>query len=208
MSRPSWRLVGLVATGALLVASCSASPAAVTHPNKGHVTHPSAIGSKNAKSKKPKSLPGTYENGSSITGNSGPGVVGSGTPGVANTAGGVVNTAGGVVNMTAGSTTTLPGTPTTEPQIRITKTGRVLHRHLTPVIQTFRPQSSPVGATVIIVGKRLRHATTVAFDGIPATITSNSSTRIKAIVPSGATSGPISVITASGSATVSGYVVT
>lgn len=197
MSRPSWRLVGLVATGALVVASCSATPAAVTHPKKAHVTHPSAIGSK--KAKKPRSIAGTYANGSSITGNSGSGVVASGTSGVQNTAGGVINMTG---------STTLPGTAPTEPQYRVTKTGRVLHRHLTPVIQTFRPESSPVGGTVVIVGKRLRHATAVAFDGIPATITSNTSTRIKAVVPSGATSGPISVITANGSATVSGYVVT
>jgi hypothetical protein len=71
----------------------------------------------------------------------------------------------------------------------------------------FRPVSSPVGGTVMIVGKRLSHATAVAFDGIQATITSNSSTRIRAVVPTGATSGPICVVTDSGSATVSGFVV-
>src|ERR1019366_10350594 len=99
-------------------------------------------------------------------------------------------------------TTGVPGVTT--PQYRVSKTGRVLHGHLVPAISKFRPVSSPVGSTVVIVGKRLSHATAVAFDGIQATITSNSSTRIRAVVPAGATSGSISVITTSGSATVSG----
>jgi hypothetical protein len=202
MRRPSWRLVASLVTAALLAASCSASPAAVKHPKKTPVSHASAL-HKNAPHKnknKVKSITGIYSNGLPITGNSGPGSAVAGASGTA-------NTAGGVVNMDA-TTTTLPGSPATQPQVRITKTGRVLHRHLIPVISKFRPLASPVGATVIIMGKRLRGATAVAFDGIRATITSNTSTRIKAVVPAGATSGPISVVTAAGSTTVQGYVVT
>ena len=100
-----------------------------------------------------------------------------------------------------------PGSATSRRRSGSPRTGRVLHRHLAPTISKFRPQSSLVGATVVIFGKRLSNATSVAFDGIPATITSNSSTRIRAVVPIGATTGPISVVTVGGSATVSGFVV-
>jgi len=60
---------------------------------------------------------------------------------------------------------------------------------------------------VIIYGKRLGHATVVSFDGLPATITFNSNGRIRAVVPTGATSGPISVVTTGGTATVAGFLV-
>ena len=61
---------------------------------------------------------------------------------------------------------------------------------------------------MIIVGKRLQHATAVGFDGLKGVISSNTATKIRAVVPAGATNGPISVVTASGSATVPGFVVT
>jgi hypothetical protein len=48
----------------------------------------------------------------------------------------------------------------------------------------------------------------VSFDGIQGAIKTNGSTRIKAVVPAGATSGPITVVTPYGSATVYGFVVT
>jgi hypothetical protein len=77
-----------------------------------------------------------------------------------------------------------------------------------PAIARFRPISSVNGGTVIIMGRRLAHATAVTFDGIQATISANGSTKIKAVVPPGATSGPITVVTPYGSATVYGFVVT
>jgi hypothetical protein len=77
-----------------------------------------------------------------------------------------------------------------------------------PVIAKFRPISSPIGGTVVIVGKRLGHATQVSIDGLLATIQADGTTKIKAVVPQGATSGPITVTTPYGSTTVSGFVVT
>jgi hypothetical protein len=68
--------------------------------------------------------------------------------------------------------------------------------------------SSPVGGIVTIVGRRLAHATVVSIDGIQATVKGNSSAKIRAVVPAGATSGPITVVTPYGSATVYGFVVT
>ena len=90
----------------------------------------------------------------------------------------------------------------------VTKTGLIRKRHLAPVIAKFRPLSSPVGGTVIITGKRLQHATAVSFDGLKGVISSNTSTKIRVVVPAGATNGPISVVTASGYATVPGFVIT
>jgi hypothetical protein len=216
MRRPIWRVVALVATSAVLAASCSTSTSAVKQPKKPHVSHSTAHRTKAHKS---KTVLGVYGNGGSITGNTGAGTntgQGLALPGTLATPGGNSPTAAGGTTTTtvAGSisdiaamtgTTGVPGVTT--PQFRVSKTGRVLHRHLVPAISKFRPVSSPVGSTVEIVGKRLSHATAVAFDGIQATITSNSSTRIRAVVPAGATSGPISVVTTSGSATVSGFVV-
>ncbi len=214
MRRPTWRLVALVATSAVLAASCSASPAAVKAPKKASVTHPAA----HHKAHKPKVIVGVFGNGASITGNTGAGTnTGQGlalpgtldTPGAKSTAGdgkGTTTTISPSIAAIAGMTgTTAP--PGATPQYRITKTGRVLRRHLAPAISKFRPLSSPTGAVVVIFGKRLSHATAVAFDGIPATITSNTSTHIRAVVPAGATSGPISVVTDAGSVTVSGFVV-
>jgi hypothetical protein len=211
MRRPTWRLVALVATSAVVAASCSASPAAVKAPKKSSVTH---AATHRHKAHKPKAIAGVFGNGASITGDTGAGTnTGQGlalpgtlaTPGATSTtgAGGVTTTISPSVAAIAGmtGTTAVPGA------YRVTKTGRVLHRHLAPAIAKFRPVSSPTGAIVVIFGKRLSHATAVAFDGIPATITSNTSTRIRAVVPAGATSGPISVVTDTGSATVSGFVV-
>jgi hypothetical protein len=200
MRRPIWRLVALVAVSAVLAASCSTSTSAVKHPKKQHVSHSTAP---RTKAHKAKTITGVYGNGSSITGNTGVGT----STGQGLTLPGTLATPGAKSTTAAGGTTTTGVPGVTTPQVRVTKTGRVLHRHLVPAISKFRPVSSSVGGTVMIVGKRLSHAITVAFDGIRATITSNTSTRIRAVVPAGATSGPISVVTTSGSATVSGFVV-
>ncbi len=205
MRRPSWRLGALITATALLGAACSTSPSAVKHTptTKATVAHPVTAPKKNAK--KPTYVAGTYSNGSSVTGNTGSAITlpGGGTiPGV-----GTTTIAGATTTTTGSGTTTTGVTSTRTPQFVVTKTGRIRHRHTSPVIAKFRPPSSPVGGTVTIVGKRLSHATAVTFDGLQGTITSNSSTRIRAVVPAGATSGPISVVTSDGSATTRGFVV-
>jgi hypothetical protein len=58
-----------------------------------------------------------------------------------------------------------------------------------------------VGTTVTITGTNLTGATSVKFNGVSATITSNTATQIVTKVPTGATTGPITVTTPSGTAT-------
>lgn len=68
----------------------------------------------------------------------------------------------------------------------------------------FTPDSGPVGATVTIFGTGFRSTLSqnvVSFNGATAALTTASTTQIVAQVPSGATSGPISVTTPAGSAT-------
>ena len=61
------------------------------------------------------------------------------------------------------------------------------------------PASSPVGSTVIISGVNLTGISTVKFNGISASFTSVSSTRINAVVPAGASNGFISLTDGCGS---------
>ncbi len=60
-----------------------------------------------------------------------------------------------------------------------------------------------VATTVTVRGTDLAHASEVAFNGTPADIVSDTSSKIVTNVPDGATSGPISVTTPRGTATSS-----
>jgi streptogramin lyase len=71
---------------------------------------------------------------------------------------------------------------------------------VTPAISGFTPASGAAGTIVTITGQNLS-ATSVAFDGTPATIVSDTATKIVAKVPSGAATGPITVTTPYGTAT-------
>jgi hypothetical protein len=68
-----------------------------------------------------------------------------------------------------------------------------------PSISAFSPTSGASGTSVTISGQGFTAATTVAFNGTGATFTVLSDSSISATVPSGATTGLISVITAGGS---------
>ncbi len=70
-----------------------------------------------------------------------------------------------------------------------------------PTITNFTPKSGPVGTAVIISGTNLADATSVTFDGVSATIKSDTDSLIKVKVPRGAHNGYIEVTTAGGSAT-------
>jgi YD repeat-containing protein len=66
-------------------------------------------------------------------------------------------------------------------------------------ILNFTPQQGPVGATVTIQGQGFSatpSADLVEFDGTPATVTAATATALTVTVPSGATTGPISVTVA------------
>lgn len=72
-----------------------------------------------------------------------------------------------------------------------------------PNIISFNPPSGPVGTTVTITGTSFTGATSVNFNGVTATFKVNSDTQITATVPTGATTGPITVTTPGGTATSS-----
>jgi len=91
----------------------------------------------------------------------------------------------GSVTVTTGSTTL------TSPQ-----TFTVL-----PALTSFTPASGPVGTEVTIVGSALLKTTAVSFNGVAAKeFTVNSDTQVTAEVPTGATTGKITVTTKAGSA--------
>jgi uncharacterized protein (TIGR03437 family) len=70
-----------------------------------------------------------------------------------------------------------------------------------PTITSFAPTSGPVGTSVTITGTNFTGATSVKFNGVSATFIVNSATKITATVPTGATTGAITVTTPGGTAT-------
>ncbi len=75
----------------------------------------------------------------------------------------------------------------------------------TPTISSFSPTSGPVGTMVILTGTSFIGTTAVQFNGTGATsFMVDSDTQLTATVPSGATTGAITVTTAGGTATSPG----
>ncbi|HVA03681.1 MAG TPA: hypothetical protein VMU64_08010 [Acidimicrobiales bacterium] len=78
------------------------------------------------------------------------------------------------------------------------------HRHgVTKVsrIVTVTPRGASVGSRVQILGRRLTGATEVTFNGVAARIKKDMPGRIVVVVPEGATNGPVTVTTPSGTIT-------
>lgn len=73
-----------------------------------------------------------------------------------------------------------------------------------PTVTSFSPTSGSIGTNVTVMGTNFTGATFVKFNGTNATFTVNTATRISTTVPSGATTGKISVTTAGGTATSAG----
>jgi uncharacterized repeat protein (TIGR03803 family) len=67
---------------------------------------------------------------------------------------------------------------------------------LAPFVRTVQ-EAGAVGASVIILGNNLTGSTSVTFNGTAAAFTAVSDTEITTTVPTGATTGPIQVVTAS-----------
>jgi uncharacterized repeat protein (TIGR03803 family) len=68
---------------------------------------------------------------------------------------------------------------------------------LGPFVET-QPSFGKVGRTIKILGTNLTGATSVSFNGTPATFTMRSPSLISATVPEGATTGTVQVVTPSG----------
>jgi len=83
--------------------------------------------------------------------------------------------------------------------VKITGTATAINA---PAISSFTPASGPVGTSVTISGTYFTASTSVAFNGVAATnVVITNATTLTATVPSGATSGAISVSTSGGTAT-------
>lgn len=70
-----------------------------------------------------------------------------------------------------------------------------------PTITTFTPTSGPAGTVVTITGTNFTGATAVTFNAVGAGFIVDSATSVRAEVPAGASTGPISVTTPGGTAT-------
>jgi large repetitive protein len=68
---------------------------------------------------------------------------------------------------------------------------------LSPFVKTV-PVAGPVGIPVFITGSGLNGTSSVTFNGLSASFTVDSDTEITATVPAGATTGPVSVVTPTG----------
>src|SRR4029077_20757382 len=106
---------------------------------------------------------------------------------------------------------TVPASATTGPITVVTSGGSdvssdifTVTTALAPIIDSVSPASGPVGTQVIINGANLVGATAVRFKGVDALFSVGfSGATINATVPSGASSGPITVVTPAGSGTSS-----
>lgn len=67
-----------------------------------------------------------------------------------------------------------------------------------PLPRTLSPAAGPIGSTVTITGQNLGSTTQVMFNGVPATFTVVGPNQITVTVPSGATTGTVSVTTPAG----------
>lgn len=70
---------------------------------------------------------------------------------------------------------------------------------VTPRVDTFAPPLGPVGTPVTVRGQSFTNATAVRFNGVNASFSSVTDTQLVAVVPFGATTGPLTVVTPDGS---------
>ena len=76
----------------------------------------------------------------------------------------------------------------------------------TPTISDFNPKTGGVGTTIVITGSNFGDVgNTVNIGGVVAGVTTSTATQITATVGAGATSGNVSVTTAGGTATLTGF---
>jgi uncharacterized repeat protein (TIGR03803 family) len=108
------------------------------------------------------------------------------------------------INSPTQITATVPSSATTG-KIKVTNAAgsasSVSSFLVTPTITSFSPASGHTGISVTINGRTFNNASSVTFNGVAAAFTLNSSTKITATVPTGATTGKIKITTPGGTAT-------
>jgi hypothetical protein len=87
------------------------------------------------------------------------------------------------------------------PSVAGTQGGILVSASTVASVISFSPGKGPAGTTVVILGTGFTGASSVQFNGMPATFVVMSPTRITAVVPAGATTGKITVATPLGTAT-------
>ncbi len=104
-------------------------------------------------------------------------------------------------------TATVPGGATTGPITVVNPDGSASSSKVftvptgpEPIITGFFPKSGPVGTNVTLVGINFTGTTSVQFNGVSASFTVVSDTKITTTVPAGATKGRIKVMTPAGKA--------
>ncbi len=70
--------------------------------------------------------------------------------------------------------------------------------YVPPQLTGFSPAAAPAGDSIVLSGTNFIGTTEVAFNGVPADFTVAASNRIDAIVPAGATAGPIRILAPAG----------
>ena len=101
-------------------------------------------------------------------------------------------------------TATVPAAAISGPVVVSIPTGNLTSSQIfkvKPTIASFTPPNGVVGTTVTITGTGLTQTTKVTFHGLSTTFTVVSDTKITTMVPAGATSGKIGVVTKGGTTT-------
>ena len=105
----------------------------------------------------------------------------------------------------AGNGSTKAGNGSTTTTSSVGPQSHVHHaRKSPPRILRVVPMSASPGQMVRVVGRRLAGATSVLFNGTQATVTADRGHSLEALVPDGATTGPIEVITTAGTVSTTG----
>ena len=110
------------------------------------------------------------------------------------------------VNSATGISTTAPSSVTSGPITVTTAKGTATSATwfwVPATISSFSPTSGKAGTAVAISGANFTGATAVKFNGVAASFTVTSSSKISTTVPTGATTGRVTVTTPAGTATSS-----
>lgn len=107
-----------------------------------------------------------------------------------------------VISLSATQMTVLVPTNAVTGIITVTTPGGVIAGEgnftVTPRVDSFTPLLGPVGTTVTVSGQSFSGATAVRFNGVSAGFSSVTSTQLVTVVPAGATTGPLTIVTPDG----------